>query len=42
MPGNANWQWMHDNADTFGFKQYSAEAWHWDALTAASRCGKGQ
>jgi hypothetical protein len=42
MPKNPAWQWLHDNAERYGFKQYSAEAWHWDALPAANRCGAGQ
>jgi hypothetical protein len=33
------WQWLFTNAEKYGFKQYSAEAWHWDALPAANRCG---
>lgn len=39
QPGNAAWEWLNNNAASFGFKQYSFEAWHWDALTAANRCG---
>jgi hypothetical protein len=38
-PTNSHWQWLHDNAEHYGFKQYSAEAWHWDALPTANRCG---
>jgi hypothetical protein len=34
----AEYRWMRANAAGFGLKQYSAEAWHWDALPAASRC----
>lgn len=41
-PDNKNWVWLHDNAENYGFKQYSAEAWHWDALPTANRCGASQ
>jgi len=37
--GNPTWEWLNKNAAAFGFKQYSAEAWHWDALQAGNRCG---
>jgi D-alanyl-D-alanine carboxypeptidase len=36
------WMWLRDNAEKYGFKQYSGEAWHWDPLPAANRCGAGQ
>ena len=36
------WLWLRDNAEKYGFKQYSAEAWHWDALPEANRCGATQ
>lgn len=42
LPSNPEWKWLYDNSGTYGFKQYSAEAWHWDALPASSRCGKDQ
>ena len=32
------WRWLRDNARSFGIRQYSAEAWHWDAYTSANRC----
>lgn len=41
LPGNKAWEWMYNNAEKYGFKQYSAEAWHWDALVASNRCGAG-
>ncbi len=33
------WSWLKDNAENYGFKQYSREAWHWDALPSDNRCG---
>lgn len=39
--GNPYWEWLHDNAERYGFKQYSAEAWHWDVSPASNRCGSG-
>lgn len=38
-PGNQTWDWLNKNAAAFGFKQYTVEAWHWDALQASNRCG---
>ncbi len=35
---SAQYTWMRNNAARFGFKQYAAEAWHWDALQAGNRC----
>lgn len=35
---SAGWNWLNSNAASYGFKQYSAEAWHWDALPVANRC----
>ena len=35
----AAWNWLYNNAEKYGFKQYSVEAWHWDALPVANRCG---
>ena len=32
------YKWLRENANKYGFKQYAAEAWHWDALNAANRC----
>lgn len=37
-PGSPVWTWLSNNAIRFGFRQYSAESWHWDASTGASRC----
>lgn len=34
----AGYKWLVANAGKYGLKQYSAEAWHWDALPAANRC----
>lgn len=36
-PGNPVWRWLNVHAGHYGFKQYSAEPWHWEAL-AANRC----
>lgn len=41
-PGDPGWVWLEKNAESFGFKQYSYEAWHWDAFPSANRCGTGQ
>lgn len=40
--GNPKWEWLYKNAEKFGFKQYSAEAWHFDPLPMSNRCGFGQ
>ena len=32
------YKWLVDNAQTYGYKQYAREAWHWDMLDAANRC----
>ena len=37
-PGNQRWDWLEANARNYGFKQYSAEAWHWDAYPSGNRC----
>ncbi|PJE65304.1 hypothetical protein COU91_02370 [Candidatus Saccharibacteria bacterium CG10_big_fil_rev_8_21_14_0_10_47_8] len=29
VSGNAFWEWLSKNADSFGYKNYPAEAWHW-------------
>lgn len=34
----AGYQWLRENAHKYGFKQYAAEAWHWDALPINNRC----
>lgn len=36
-PGNPVWRWLSTHAGHYGFKQYSAEPWHWEA-TAAGGC----
>lgn len=41
-PSNPAWIWLRDNAERYGFKQFSNEAWHWDALPIANRCGTAQ
>lgn len=38
VPANATWRFLEANARSFGIKQYSAEAWHWDAFPLANRC----
>lgn len=38
-PSSPGWVWLNANAHKYGFKQYSKEAWHWDALPVANRCG---
>ncbi len=38
-PDSPSWVWLRNNAERYGFKQYSAEAWHWDAANTANRCG---
>lgn len=35
-PGNSVWRWLEANAARYGFKQYSAEPWHWEAAGANS------
>lgn len=42
LPGNTVWKWLDDNAEKYGIKQYTYEAWHWDLLPLANRCGKGR
>lgn len=41
-PSFPAWIWMRDNAESYGFKQFSNESWHWDALPVANRCGTAQ
>jgi hypothetical protein len=41
-PGNSMWDWLFANAERFGYKQYSAESWHWDPSLSASRCDSSQ
>ena len=38
-PGEPMWDWLNKNALAFGFRQYTAEAWHWDNLNDGTRCG---
>jgi len=37
-PSNPAWNWLYNNAEKWGIKQYTKEAWHWDLLNTASRC----
>ena len=39
-PASRVWQFLSDNAGRFGFRQYAAESWHWDALPAPDRCDR--
>lgn len=41
QPGDPTWNWLEGHAAAYGFKQYSAESWHWDPDTMANRCGGG-
>ncbi|HEY9416361.1 MAG TPA: M15 family metallopeptidase [Pseudonocardia sp.] len=36
-PTNAVWKWLTAHATRYGFQQYAAEAWHWEAASA-NRC----
>lgn len=40
--GNKVWDWLLANADRYGLKQYSAEAWHWDTFNMSNRCSSTQ
>lgn len=42
IPSNAAWSWLYKNAESFGFKQYSFESWHWDPAQLPNRCGTAQ
>lgn len=33
------WRWLENSAARYGFRQYSAETWHWDPLDMSNRCG---
>jgi LAS superfamily LD-carboxypeptidase LdcB len=33
-PNNPDWKWLNAHAAHYGFKQYAAEPWHWEALAA--------
>jgi predicted small secreted protein len=37
-PGSEVWAFMEKHARDFGFRQYAAESWHWDASGAEDRC----
>ena len=37
-PSSAVWTFLNETALGFGLKQYSAEAWHWDAYGGKDRC----
>jgi hypothetical protein len=39
---SAHWRWLHDNAERYGIKQFSNEAWHWDPANLPNRCGTNQ
>ncbi len=41
-PSSPVWSWLYQNAQQFGFRQYTYESWHWDSLTDPSRCGTNQ
>ncbi len=38
-PTSRVWTFLHRHAGRFGFRQYAAESWHWDALPGPGRCG---
>jgi hypothetical protein len=40
LPSNPSWNWLYNNGDRFGIKQYTKEAWHWDLMPMSNRCGK--
>jgi LAS superfamily LD-carboxypeptidase LdcB len=35
---NGLWNWLKANAGAYGYRQYSAEAWHWDPTTGSNMC----
>jgi hypothetical protein len=37
-PGNPTYDWLVGHAAQYGYKQYSAESWHWDPLDMSNRC----
>ncbi len=37
-PASEVWTWLFEHASEFGFRQYSAESWHWDASGLSNRC----
>lgn len=38
-PSSTVWTWMNNNAAKFGFKQFTAESWHWDPMPVSYNCG---
>lgn len=36
--GDKRWEWLFNNAEKFGIKQYSYEPWHWDLGNFPNRC----
>ncbi len=42
-PNTPEWKWMLDNAENFGYLQYSKEGWHWDTRSdLANRCDSSE
>jgi hypothetical protein len=37
-PASEVWAFMEKYARDFGFRQYAAESWHWDASDREDRC----
>jgi hypothetical protein len=37
-PASEVWAFMEQHARDFGFRQYAAESWHWDASGSEDRC----
>jgi hypothetical protein len=37
-PDSKVWSWLKEHAAEFGFRQYSAESWHWDGSGMSNRC----
>jgi hypothetical protein len=35
-PTNPVWKWLHTHAAHYGFKQYAAEPWHWEAASTSA------
>lgn len=42
LPSSPQWTWMLNNAERYGIKQYTYEAWHWDPMPLENRCGTNQ
>lgn len=38
QPSSKVWSWLKANGGRYGFKQYSAEAWHWETVTSSTSC----